>query len=498
MLIQSAMTMEQKLEILGDAAKYDVSCSSSGVDRAGSAGSLGNCSASGICHTFTGDGRCISLLKILMTNECVFDCKYCINRASNDVVRAAFTPEEICKLTIQFYRRNYIEGLFLSSGVLKTPAYTMELLCKTLIMLRNDYGFNGYIHVKCIPGAPADLVEMAGWYADRVSVNLELPTADGLRALAPNKTRNTILKPMRQIQNGISESREQLGLMGGNRSAFFHTRKRLNKEGIGMLGGGSAGRIEGGWAANGMTASVQLPARTGLQFAPPSVGPAPRGFSVGGQSTQMIIGATQETDYQLIQVAESLYQHFDLKRVYYSAFVKVNQDSTLPDLPGGPPLLREHRLYQADWLFRYYGFTAGELLSEKKPNFNIFLDPKCDWAVQNLGLFPVEVATADYFTLLRVPGIGPKSAQRIVDARRCGKLSVESIRKMGVVWKRARFFVTCNGFFEGGRNVSEDMIVNCLTAEGTKNLPKHLADYGAGYKQLSLFDTGLLQREGIA
>ena len=385
-LIQNGeLSIMQKLEILTDAAKYDVACTSSGVERKGDGKHMGNCTKAGICHSFSSDGRCISLLKILMTNECIFDCKYCLNRKSNDVPRATFTPEEICTLTMEFYRRNYIEGLFLSSGVLQNPNYTMELLYQTLCLLRTKYRFEGYIHVKAIPGASPVLIEKTGYLADRMSVNLELPTAEGLKKLAPHKSRRTILAPMRQIQTMRQENQYDLTVY-----------------------------------------------RRSSRFVP------------AGQSTQMIIGATPENDLQIISVAESLYQKFQIKRVFYSAFVQVNEDAALPTLPGGPPLLREHRLYQADWLMRFYGFEAGELLSEKRPNFNVFLDPKCDWAIGHLEQFPVEVTTADYHTLLRVPGIGVKSAKRIVQARRYGSLSFEGLKKMGVVLKRAIYFITCS------------------------------------------------------
>ena len=344
------MSLMDKLEILSDAAKYDVSCSSSGVSRKGDGTGIGNTSAAGICHSFSADGRCISLLKILFTNECIYDCKYCINRRSNDVPRASFTPDEICELTIQFYRRNYIEGLFLSSGILHSPTYTMELIYEAVYKLRTWYRFQGYIHVKAIPGADPEVVRKLGLLADRMSVNLELPTAEGLQRLAPNKHRRNILAPMRQIQQGILQNKNELTVY-----------------------------------------------RNAPSFVP------------AGQSTQMIIGATPESDYQIMMVAENLYKKFDLKRVYYSAFVSVNEDKELPALPGGPPLLREHRLYQADWLLRFYGFEAEELLSENKPNFNILLDPKADWALGHLEQFPVEINRADYQTILRVPGIGVKA-----------------------------------------------------------------------------------------
>ncbi|MGN0386991.1 MAG: putative DNA modification/repair radical SAM protein [Lachnospiraceae bacterium] len=421
------MSVMEKLEILSDAAKYDVACTSSGVERKGNGKDMGNCVKCGICHSFASDGRCISLLKILMSNECIYDCKYCLNRRSNDTKRATFTPEEICDLTMQFYRRNYIEGLFLSSGVIGNPDYTMELLYRTLYLLRRKYRFNGYIHVKAIPGADPRLIQMTGFLADRMSVNLELPTADGLRALAPNKHRNTILKPMRQIQNGIAANKNEL--------ALYHN--------------------------------------------------APS-FVSGGQSTQMIIGATPESDYQIMNVAESLYQKFDLKRVFYSAFVKVNEDKDLPAIPGGPPLLREHRLYQADWLLRFYGFKASELLSEDRPFFNVLLDPKEDWAIRHLEQFPVEINRAGYDVLLRVPGIGVKSAQRIVQARRSAKLDFPALKKIGVVLKRALYFITCNGKMMYPTKLEEDYIVRNLTADAQEK--QYFSQDGMTYRQLSLFD----------
>ncbi len=424
MEIAKDMDLYQKLEILSDAAKYDVACTSSGIDRKGSGKGMGNCTAAGICHSFSADGRCIALLKILFTNECVFDCKYCVNRSSNDVERAAFTPEEVCRLTIEFYRRNYIEGLFLSSGILKSPSYTMELLYQTLYKLRYEYHFEGYIHVKAIPGAPQELIEKTGFLADRMSVNLELPTAESLRRLAPHKTRKKILAPMRQVQLSRKEHKNELMLF-----------------------------------------------KNAPQFVP------------AGQSTQMIIGATPENDYQILSVAESLYQKFELKRVFYSAFVQVNQDAELPALPGGPPLLREHRLYQADWLLRFYGFGAGELLSEKRPNFNVFLDPKCDWALSHLEQFPVEINRADYYTLLRVPGIGPKSAQRIVKARRMGSLDFTDLKRAGVVLKRAVYFITCNGRQMYPLKVEEDFILRNLMYSQSRTPAETVT-----YRQLSLFD----------
>lgn len=426
MLIQEKMTVMEKLEILSDAAKYDVACTSSGVDRKGNGKSMGNAVASGICHSFSADGRCISLLKILFTNECIFDCKYCINRSSNDVKRASFTPAEVCELTMEFYRRNYIEGLFLSSGILQSPNFTMDLIYQTILKLRTEYHFNGYIHVKAIPGADSELIQRLGFIVDRMSVNLELPTAEGLKTLAPHKNRKNILKPMRQIQTQITQSKNEL-MVYKNAPSF-------------------------------------VPA---------------------GQSTQMIIGATPENDYQIVSVAENLYDKFNLKRVFYSAFIHVNEDSALPALPGGPPLLREHRLYQADWLLRFYGFKANELLSADRPNFNIMLDPKCDWALRHLENFPVEINRADYYTLLRVPGIGTKSAQRIVKARRQAVLDFDDVKRMGVVLKRALYFITCNGRMMYKTKIEEDYITrNLLNLK--ERIPIDVK--GAGYKQISIFD----------
>lgn len=424
--ITTEMSLMRKLEILSDAAKYDVACTSSGVERRGDGKGIGNAVKAGICHSFSGDGRCISLLKILFTNECIYDCKYCCNRCSNDVPRASFTPEEVCRLTIEFYRRNYIEGLFLSSGILYNPTYTMGLIYQTVYRLRHEYHFQGYIHIKAIPGADPEIIRLAGFEVDRMSINLELPTAEGLSRLAPNKHRKTILTPMRQIQNGISVSQSELPLY-----------------------------------------------RHAPQFVP------------AGQSTQMIIGATPENDYQILSVAESLYQKFSLKRVFYSAFVHVNEDKELPALPGGPPLLREHRLYQADWLLRFYGFEAKELLSEERPDFNILLDPKADWALRHLEQFPVEINRAPYEQLLRVPGIGVKSAQRIVAARRSSRLDFTHLKKIGVVLKRALYFITCSGKLMYPVRLEENYITRQLL--GTKERLPFDAD-GVTYQQLSLFD----------
>ena len=484
MLIQENLSIEEKLRILSDAAKYDAACTSSGVGRKGKEGFLGNSRVDGICHSFASDGRCISLLKILFTNQCIYDCHYCANRRSNDTIRTSFTPEEVCRLTMEFYRRNYIEGLFLSSGVLDTPDHTMELLYQTLYRLRRVHRFNGYIHVKAIPGADPELIERVGFLADRMSVNLELPTADGLARLAPGKTRDKILRPMRQIQTGIARQLEQEGRLE-SRGAWLPQKERGE---IQIPGDGRHG-IGGKAIGKGEKECLQavIPGRSIYgSFGLGNISNRKNYFVPGGQSTQLIVGATPESDYQMVAVAEALYRNFGLKRVFYSAFIKVNEDSLLPDLPDGPPLLREHRLYQADWLMRYYGFRASELLSEKHPNFNVFLDPKCDWALQNLGEFPVEINRAPYETLLRVPGIGVKSAMRIVAARKQTALRFEDLKKMGVVLKRAVYFITCSGRMMYPVQIHEDAIAAQLVSE-EKRKQWQLSQSGL-YRQMSLFD----------
>lgn len=379
------MELIEKIKILSDSAKYDVSCSSSGSSRKNKKGGIGNAAPSGICHSWTPDGRCISLLKILFTNSCIYDCKYCINRSSNDVLRASFTPDELVNLTINFYRRNYIEGLFLSSAICISPDHTMELLLKSVKRLREEENFNGYIHVKAIPGASSALIEETGKYADRMSVNIELPSNESLKLLAPQKTKESIIKPMGIIRAGIIQSQEE--------------KQRFKS--------------------------------------------APK-FVPGGQSTQLIIGATKDNDLKILKLSESLYNNYNLKRVYYSAYIPVSKHPNLPAI-NMPPLLREHRLYQADWLLRFYGFNSDELLNEKNPNFDELLDPKSDWALRNLDKFPVEVNKADYSMLLRVPGIGMKSAQRIIQARKVSTLGFNDLKKLGIVLKRAKYFITCKG-----------------------------------------------------
>jgi putative DNA modification/repair radical SAM protein len=392
------LDIQEKLKILSDSAKYDVSCSSSGSNRKNIPGGLGNASEAGICHSFSADGRCISLLKILLTNYCIYDCAYCVNRFTNDVPRAAFTPDEVVELTMNFYRRNYIEGLFLSSAVFKNANYTMELLTTTIRKLRLEHKFNGYIHVKAIPGADEKLIKEAGLYADRMSVNIELPSSTGLKLLAPQKTKDSILKPMDLINREII------------------TNKDIKRQ---------------------------------IKAAPH--------FVPGGQSTQLIVGATGDSDLKILNLSEGLYNKFSLKRVYYSAYVPVAQGPKLP-IVKHPPLLREHRLYQADWLLRFYGFKAFELLNERTPNLDTDFDPKTSWALNNIDKFPVEINTAPQNTLLRVPGIGLRSVQRIIAIRKVHRITFEDMKKIGVVMKRAQYFITCSGKYYGDVYFSDDLI----------------------------------------
>lgn len=459
MLIQENLTIDEKLKILTDAAKYDVACTSSGVERRGKKGHLGNSSEAGICHSFAADGRCISLLKILFTNQCIYDCKYCVNRCSNNTLRTAFTPDEVCKLTMEFYRRNYIEGLFLSSGILSTADHTMELIYETLHKLRNVYNFNGYIHVKSIPGASRELVERMGFLADRMSINLELPTAEGLRNLAPGKTREKILAPMRQVQQGIALSGRLLGYDRGYKKLYPSDR-------AGFAGGASLIHpdltekdsmiLSGGIESHGLALTERYYGT--------------KAFVPAGQSTQMIVGATSENDFQMLSVTQALYHNFGLKRVFYSAYVPVNEDSHLPSLPGGPPLLREHRLYQADWLLRFYGFQAEELLDQAHQNFNPYLDPKCNWALNHPEYFPVEVNRDPYEALLRVPGIGVKSAQRIMIARKSATIDFDGLKKLGAVVKRAQYFITCNGRMQYGLRFTQEGLLRSMISDSMANL----------------------------
>jgi len=375
--------LKEKLEILADAAKYDVSCSSSGGNRKNNNKGLGDSSASGICHTYTEDGRCVSLLKILLTNFCIYDCAYCVTRKSNDIKRAAFTVEEVVDLTINFYRRNYIEGLFLSSGIFKNADYTMERLVRVAKKLRLEHKFNGYIHLKSIPGASDELMREAGLYADRLSMNLEIPTESGLKLLAPDKNHQDMIKPMGFVKNELIQYKEE-------KKKFKSTPK----------------------------------------------------FAPAGQSTQVIVGATQENDRQIIQVADHFYKNFNLKRVYYSGYVPVSNDTRLPAIGAQVPLVRENRLYQADWLMRFYGFKANEILEQNNPFLDLEVDPKMGWALRNITQFPVIIQHAPLEMILRVPGIGVKSAHKIVHARRFQNLTIEHLKKIGVAVNRAKYFIS--------------------------------------------------------
>ena len=427
------MDVFEKLTILTDAAKYDVACTSSGVDRGGQKGTLGSTFLSGICHSFSADGRCISLLKVLMTNVCIYDCKYCVNRHTNETPRTAFTPRELAELTIQFYRRNYIEGLFLSSGVIQSPDYTCEQMITTLSLLRDEYNFRGYIHVKAIPGADDALIRRLGMLADRMSVNIELPSQESLKLLAPDKSKLSILRPMGLISGGITQNCTEL-------TKYRH---------------------------------------------------APR-FAPAGQSTQMIVGATPDSDFQILKLTQGLYKKFGLKRVFFSAYTPVQSHALLPALGSKPPLLREHRLYQADWLLRFYGFDADELLDERNPDFNPWLDPKCNWALNHMERFPVEINDASYEALLRVPGVGVKSAQRIVQARRTGLLDYSGLKRIGVVLKRAQYFIICRGKTMDGLRFTPAGAFRALISERSAGMLPHNTP-----EQLSLFDPPPIGREEL-
>ena len=424
------MDIFEKLEILSDAAKYDAACTSSGSDR-GKGGKLGSAVSCGICHSWAADGRCISLLKVLFTNYCEFDCAFCINRKSNDVKRAAFTPRELADLTVEFYKRNYIEGLFLSSGVIKNADYTMELIIKSIRILRYEYGFNGYIHAKVIPGTSPDLVEEIGFLTDRLSVNIELPSAKSLETLAPQKSKTKILTPMKAIQQRNEQSKQELAL---------------------------------------------------YRYAPK--------FAPAGQSTQMIVGASEESDLHILRLTQGLYDKYNLKRVFFSAYIPVNNDRLLPATDTKPPLLREHRLYQADWLLRFYHFRAEEILDDEHTMFNEFLDPKCNWALNNMHLFPVEVNTAEYEMLLRVPGIGVTSAKRIIAARKAAYLDFDGLKKIGVVLKRAQFFITCKGKSAPYVKIDRQHAERYLIASEKQPIFDNV-------EQTSLFDSSSVTREDM-
>jgi putative DNA modification/repair radical SAM protein len=409
-------TME-KLAILAESAKYDVSCASSGVERKGKKGGLGSGAKAGICHTWASDGRCVSLLKVLMSNRCAYNCTYCCNRISNDFPRAAFEPEELAQLTIEFYRRNYIEGLFLSSAVDGSPDRTMERMIEVISLLRNKYNFWGYIHMKGIPGADQRLLIKAGYLADRISVNLELPSKKSLAILAPQKKIESIINPMIMVKN----------------------HKRL-------LGDGKTEKL------------------------------APA-FVPAGQSTQMIIGASPESDREILLTTQRLYNQFDLKRVYFSAYIPVNDDKKLPSLMTQPPLLREHRLYQCDWLLRFYHFDAKEILNEDNPNLDVDFDPKMNWAINHPALFPMEINRVSYKNLLRIPGVGVKSARRIMSQRKTGDIRYQNLKDIGVVLKRAKYFLTCNGKYYGDVDVSD---VSAATLKKALSMTQT-------YEQMSLF-----------
>ena len=433
--ILDRMDMLETLEILADAAKYDAACTSSGVERGARQGSLGAASNAGCCHSFTADGRCISLLKVLLTNVCVYDCAYCVNRRSNDVPRAAFSPRQLADLTIGFYRRNYIEGLFVSSAVVRNPDYTMELITETARILREDEGFRGYIHAKAIPGCSPELVLQLGQLVDRLSANVELPSQASLERLAPQKARSSAIAPMRLIHNGIQQNQHD---------------RRLAKRG--------------------------------------HLRALPKQFAPAGQSTQLIVGATPETDHHILQLAEQLYGRYGLKRVFFSAYVPVNDDVRLPALHTEVPLTREHRLYQADWLLRYYSFSVGELLNAAQPNLSLELDPKAAWALAHMELFPLEVNRASYEELLRVPGLGVKTAKRIVRARREGPLGFEELKRLGLSLKRAGYFITAGGRMAAGfapdQEAARASMVQATRATGAGRKGKR----GQCEGQLSLFD----------
>lgn len=414
------MEIIDKIKILAESAKYDVSCSSSGSKRPNQRGGLGLADSAGICHSWSDDGRCVSLLKILFSNVCVYDCKYCINRKSNDLPRATFKVDELVNMVINFYKRNYIEGLFLSSGVINSADYTMKLMLEVVRKLRNEENFNGYIHLKAIPGAGKDIIDEAGFYADRMSVNIELPSEKSLKLLAPDKNKQSIMGVMSDISGSIIENRIK--------------RKESNKY---------------------------------KDY-----------YVAAGQSTQLIVGADKQTDYQIVKLSSALYKKMNLKRVYYSAYVPINNVSNLPAINSDPPLLREHRLYQADWLLRFYDFKFDEIIDERNPFLDIDVDPKAAWALRNYDIFPVEINKCSYQMLLRIPGVGIKSANRIWQARKCSSLTFEGLKKMGIVLKRAKYFITCSGRFCGDVNLSLDVIKKSLVLPSRASL---------NYQQLSLF-----------
>lgn len=470
----------EKLKILADGAKYDVSCSSSGVERRNT-GKIGSSAAAGICHSWSADGRCISLLKILFTNKCVYDCEYCVNRRSADVPRASFEPKELARLTIEFYRRNYIEGLFLSSAVEVSPDYTAERIMHCIRLLRDEYGFGGYIHAKIIPGVSPEILHQIGLLADRLSINIELPTKESLNLLAPQKKPRNIFTPMKQITQTLTE-RKQLkgaGTMFKNQDIY------------------SAGNLsylepEGENISTGDGSLIDLAGK------PLTAQPAGRRrkerFAPAGQTTQMIVGATPESDRQIVKTSENLYRTFKMKRVYFSAYIPVTNSPLLPTPFTAPPLAREHRLYQADWLLRFYGFTADEILDEKTPFLDLELDPKISWALRNIEKFPMEINKASLDELLRIPGVGTTSALRIVRQRRLSAIRFDDLKKIGVVVKRARYFITCNGKYCGGQDIAPEYIKNeVLAAERIRNRLLPIDDQ----IQLSMFNP-IANQWGIA
>ncbi len=426
------MDISSKLRILSDAAKYDASCTSSGSSRSNVAGGIGNAALSGICHSFTPDGRCVSLLKVLLSNRCVFDCEYCTSRRTSEIERADFTPRELADLTINFYRRNYIEGLFLSSAVHISPDHTTELMIKTVRILREEYRFNGYIHAKGIPGASSELIYALGLLCDRISVNIELPSATSLAALAPQKSKQSIVAPMKFITSNINQNKSEI-------VKYRHAPK----------------------------------------------------FAPAGQSTQLIVGASPESDYDILTLTQNLYDRFSLKRVFYSGYIPLIDSPLLPALGTPPPLLREHRLYQADWLLRFYGFRADEILSPDAPHLNEYVDPKCGWALRNLDIFPLEVNTAPYEMLLRIPGIGVKGANVIDSARRFTTLDFEDLKKMKIVLKRAQYFITCKGRYHPSVKFEKGSILRGLLSDNAKNR------YSEKFEQITFFENKSLAEEEI-
>ena len=445
----------RKLTVLGEGAKFDVSCSSSGVSRHNVA-NLGSANCAGICHTWAADGRCVSLLKVLLSNDCIFDCKYCVNRRTADVTRCTFEPKELADLTMEFYRRNYIEGLFLSSAVMGSPDNTVERMYECLYILREVYGFAGYIHAKVIPGVSQEILTQLGLVADRLSVNIELPSEESLYRLAPQKKPKNIFLPMQQITQTQIEQKtlKAAGLMKKFKPAGYNV----------SIGDGSLSEIQESRGNYGSTAIVTDNRRKNYK----------ERFAPAGQTTQMIIGATEDTDKQIMKMSEALYRRFSMKRVYFSAYIPVSDNPELPSPLKPPPLKREHRLYQADWLLRFYGFDADEIFTDSDPNLDYELDPKIIWALRNLDFFPIEVNSASEEELLRIPGIGNISAIRIMEHRRITAVTYEDLKKIGVVLKRARFFLTCKGKYYGDNDFSPEYIRTAL---------------GGGEKpQISLFD----------